>query len=44
MQMTMELGKLRRRLRILMQRKKDKSLRRKEKSSKEIKGPHLECK
>jgi hypothetical protein len=44
MQTTMESGKLRRRLRIFMQRKKDESLRGQEKCSKEIKGPHLECK
>jgi hypothetical protein len=42
MQTTMESGKLRRRLELLIQRKKGEYLRRKEKSSKEIKGPHPE--
>jgi hypothetical protein len=37
------LGKLRRRLRLLMQIKKDESLRKKDRSSRGKKGPHLEC-
>jgi hypothetical protein len=35
-------GKLRRRLGLLMQRKKDKSLKKKERSSRGTKDPHLE--
>jgi hypothetical protein len=35
-------GKMRRRLRLLMQRKKDKYLRKKDRSSRVTKDPHLE--
>jgi hypothetical protein len=44
MQTTMESGKPHRRPQCLRLIKKDRSLRRQEKSSKEIKGPHLKCK